>query len=336
MIVGNLKLRGGIMFDNLSEIVKQGDNGDIAAMIKFVRDNDICLASKSEYDIKKRRHTYLQKLVEAKIPFAYQDLAFDYEESGEYAKAIELFEESCKFGNTFSLEHLGKYYFFGDYVKKDYQRAYKLFSEALNYEKYSGIENVIACYPFVAYFFLGEMYRRGLYVKKNLLKASRDYADACWICIQGFEGESDEMVVASYWNGLERLGKFADSQELLDSEYPKNVVEALSMIECVRDWKFNDESLLEKLGLSMEEINKNYEECKVEIKKLYPKAKYIAVNAAKYIIAEAEEFNQVMDFKNDSEAKEYLAEHHDETNGGAEESVKFILNTQSWECLFAE
>ncbi len=43
-----------------------------------------------------------------------------------------------------------------------------------------------------------------------------------------------------------------------------------------------------------------------------------------------------MDFKNDSEAKEYLLEHHDETNGGAEESVKFILNTQSWECLFTE
>ncbi len=81
------------------------------------------------------------------------------------------------------------------------------------------------------------------------------------------------MVIASYWNGLERLGKFAGSQELFDSEYPKNLVEALSMIELVRDWKFNDESLLEKLGLPMEEINKNYEECKKEIKKIISQSK---------------------------------------------------------------
>ncbi len=123
--------------------------------------------------LKKRRHGYLQKLVEAKVPFAYQELAFECEESGEYAKAIDLLEESCKFGNTFSLEQLGKYYFFDDYVKKDYPRAFKLFSEALNYEKYSETENVIACYPFVVHFFLGEMYRMGLYVKKEFIKGQQ-------------------------------------------------------------------------------------------------------------------------------------------------------------------
>ncbi len=43
------------MFDNLSEIVKKGDNGDISAMMEFVKDNEIRLASKSEYDIKKKK-----------------------------------------------------------------------------------------------------------------------------------------------------------------------------------------------------------------------------------------------------------------------------------------
>lgn len=55
MTVENLNLRGEIMFDNLSEIVKKGDNGDISAMMEFVKDNEIRLASKSEYDIKKKK-----------------------------------------------------------------------------------------------------------------------------------------------------------------------------------------------------------------------------------------------------------------------------------------
>ena len=114
------------------------------------------------------------------------------------------------------------------------------------------------------------------------------------------------------------------------------VVEAFSMFELVRDWKFEDESLLAKLGINIEEIDKKMEECKAEIQKLYPAAKYIAVNAGKYIIAKAEKFNQVMDFADDAEAREYLIKHHDETNGGAEESVKFVLNTQTWKCVFTE
>ena len=323
------------MFDNLAQTIRKADNGDVRAMIEFVSDNEICIASKNEFDIRKRRNAYLERLVKAKVPFAYEELAFEYEALGEFTKAIALFEKSCKYGNTRSQEHLGKYYFFGDYVKQDYKKAYKLFCDALNYEENSGKENVVACYPFAAYFFLGEMYRHGLFVEKDLVQASKHYADACWICIQGYEGESDEMIVASYWNGIERMGKFMEC-EIPGTEYPKNVVEAFSMFELVRDWKFEDESLLSKLGINIEEIDKKMEECKAEIQKLYPAAKYIAVNAGKYIIAKAEKFNQVMDFADDAEAREYLIKHHDETNGGAEESVKFVLNTQTWKCVFTE
>ena len=84
------------------------------------------------------------------------------------------------------------------------------------------------------------------------------------------------------------------------------------------------------------DIKSAYEECKTEIKKLYPDAKYIAVIAGKYIIAKDEKYNQIMDFEDDLEAREYVQKHYDDSNGGAEESVKFVLNTETWETIYAE
>ena len=95
------------------------------------------------------------------------------------------------------------------------------------------------------------MYRRGLYVEKDFAKASKHYGDSCWISIQGYEPENDEMVIATYFNGLERLGKMPGG------EYSKNVVEALALLELAENWKFSDESLLEKLGIS----KKRYKIC---------------------------------------------------------------------------
>lgn len=315
------------MFDNLSEIIKKGDKGDIDSMIEFVENYDLEQASKDEPDIKDRRVEYLKKLVEANVPFAYQELAFFYEENKDFETAIPLLEKAAEFKNTLALEHLGKYFYFGEYVKQDYKRAYDLFSIAAK-EEDSDIEHVSVVYPFVAHLFLAEMYRNGIYVEKDLKKASKHYGDCCWLSIQFGAPESDEMIIATYWNGLERLGRFPEG------EYKKNVVEALSLLELPVDWDFADESILEKLGLSKQDFLNAYENSKDEIKKLYPTAKYIAVNAGKYVIAKGEADNQVFEFEDDLAAREYANKHRDTTNGSADESVKFVLNTETWETLY--
>ena len=78
------------MFENLNEIISKGDNGDIDAMIVFVKDWELKKASKEEPDILSRRISYLVKLVEANIPFAFQELAFFYEDSNDYFVDISL------------------------------------------------------------------------------------------------------------------------------------------------------------------------------------------------------------------------------------------------------
>ncbi len=317
------------MFDNLNEIIRKGDEGDIDSMIAFVKDYDLELAGKEEPDIQERRISYFKKLVDANIPFAYQELAFVYEEEQDFEKAIPLFEKAAEFKNTFALEHLGKYYYFGEHVSQDYEKAFYLFSIAIK-EENSDMENVSVCYPFVANLFLGEMYRKGIYVKKDMKLASKYYGDCCWLSIQNGYPESDEMIIATYWNGLERLGKFEGG------EYKKNIVEALSLLELPIDWDFADESIIEKFELTKQDFIDAYEECKLEIKKLYPTAKYIVVNAGEYIIAKEEKFNQVMDFEDDFEAREYVNDHYDKTNGHAKESVKFVLNTETWETIYEE
>ena len=59
----------------MEKIMINGDAGNIEAMIKFVKDYDLKCAAKKDADIKEQRHSYLLKLVEEKIPFAYQELA---------------------------------------------------------------------------------------------------------------------------------------------------------------------------------------------------------------------------------------------------------------------
>lgn len=314
------------MLDNLSTIIKKGDKGDIASMIEFVKDYELLKASKEEPDIKERRIQYLTKLVESEIPFAYQELAFSYEEDSDYKKALPLLEKASELGNTFAMEHLGKYYFFGEHVEQNYEKAYEYFSKATEQDM-EPQENVSICYPFVAHLFLGEMYRRGLYVEADIKKSSKHYGDACWISIEGYEPESDEMVIATYWHALERLGKISGG------EYQKNIVEALALLELTTDWEFSEENLLKKLELSKQMFIDAYEECKSEIKKLYPSAKYIVVNTGKYVIAKSEKDNQIMNFEDDLEARKFVSKHHD-PNGSAEKSVKFVLNTETWETLY--
>ena len=314
------------MFENLNEIISKGDNGDIDAMIVFVKDWELEKASKEEPDIKERRIQYLTKLVESEIPFAYQELAFTYEEDTDFKNALPLLETASKLGNTFAMEHLGRYYFFGEHVEQNYEKAYEYFSKAINQDM-EPQENVSICYPFVAHLFLGEMYRRGLYVKADIKKASKHYGDACWISIEGYEPESDEMVIATYWHALERMGKISGG------EYQKNIVEALALLELTIDWEFSEENLLKKFDLTRQLFIDAYEECKSEIQKIYPSAKYIVVNTGKYVIAKSENDNQIMSFEDDLEARKFVSKHHD-PDGSAEHSVKFILNTETWETLY--
>ena len=40
-----------------------------------------------------------------------------------------------------------------------------------------------------------------------------------------------------------------------------------------------------------------------------------------------------MSFEDDLEARKFVSKHHD-SDGSAEHSVKFILNTETWETLY--
>ena len=90
---------------------------------------------------------------------------------------------------------------------------------------------------------------------------------------------------------------------------------------------------MKKFDLTRQLFIDAYEECKSEIQKIYPSAKYIVVNTGKYVIAKSENDNQIMSFEDDLEARKFVSKHHD-PDGSAEYSVKFILNTETWETLY--
>jgi len=248
--------------------------------------------------------------------------------------------EDCENDLTTAFERLGMESFF-EIKNNNFTFSKELFmastlTESLNE---SLPKEINARYSFLGNLFLAEIAKRGCLGKKDFSAASKHYGDSCWISIQGLEPETEEMAIGCYFNGLERLRGFEQlygKRGTKNSPYKKNVVEALSMLELAKDWKYKKNGLLFKLGYSKKEIQDAYEECKKAIKEKYPNAEYIAVFAGKYIVALGENSNQVMNFLNDDEVRRYVTENADQTYGDLDHSVKFVLNTKTWETIYGD
>lgn len=98
---------------------------------------------------------------------AQSDLAGEYYQQGDHAKAVVWFTKAAHRGNAGAQVSLGALYANGEGVRQDYQKAVVWFTIA------AGQGNAEAQYN------LGEMYYRGLGVRKNKSTAKRYYGQAC-------------------------------------------------------------------------------------------------------------------------------------------------------------
>lgn len=82
-----------------------------------------------------------------------------------YEKAFNLFNELAeKFDNEDAKYYLAEMYYYGFYVKKDYERAFELFQEVAILDNLEWLEEDARCY-------IGKMYYNGEYVVEDYKKA---------------------------------------------------------------------------------------------------------------------------------------------------------------------
>ena len=82
-----------------------------------------------------------------------------------YEKAFKLFSELVEdFDNADAKFYLAEMYYYGTYVKKDYERAFELFQDVAILNEYNFIEEDARCY-------VGKMFYNGEYVVENYKKA---------------------------------------------------------------------------------------------------------------------------------------------------------------------
>ncbi len=155
---------------NFAEILKKAEEGDLDAMYDAV----LYMAAEgytgkdAEPEINGRYMAYLQKLVQSGNKTCLILLATAYR-NGEIVEAdpqeaIRLYELAAEKGIRFGNECIGMMYYEGTAAGKDYEKAYAYF------RKNRGKKSFCTLYA------LGEMYRLGLYVKKNLKKACEYYS----------------------------------------------------------------------------------------------------------------------------------------------------------------
>lgn len=158
------------MFDptkkhDLTKTLQAADKGDRKAMLEAVEILAVegYSGGREDADIKERINGYLGKLVEAGDTDALIMLADRYAGGAmgrkDGGKALELYSQAVQLGEIYGNECMGAMYFFGRGVKQDYAKAFKYLK--LNKR-----------WSFQGKYILGEMYRQGLHVKKNLKKAT--------------------------------------------------------------------------------------------------------------------------------------------------------------------
>ena len=105
-------------------------------------------------------------------------------------EAIRWYEKAAENGHRFGNECIGEMYYFGEYVTRDYKKAYEY------YTKDEGRKSFCTLYH------LAEMYRQGLYVKKDLAMAYKYYSEIV------YDGEEKRITIDDYyWRACYRLSR---------------------------------------------------------------------------------------------------------------------------------
>lgn len=95
------------------------------------------------------------------------DEAYKAHNSGDYTRAVELFENACEQNIAPGCFNLGIMYYKGRGIQKDYAKSAKFL------EKTCALEGKVGCY------ILGTMYTKGEGVKKDFTQAKAFFKKAC-------------------------------------------------------------------------------------------------------------------------------------------------------------
>ena len=154
---------------DVMKLMRAADEGDTDAMRMFVT---LCYAN-LERDIyentKEKCFEYIKKMAADGDGIAYIWMA-DVFVKGELVqkninKAIEFYHKAADEGVGFGYECIAKLYYEGKDIPADYEKAYRFIMKS---RKKSGM----------SYYLLGEMYRQGLYVRKNISRSRQYYRRA--------------------------------------------------------------------------------------------------------------------------------------------------------------
>ena len=120
-----------------------------------------------EYDrLKKCYIDYMEYLVKNGDYSAAIELAYNYDDEmapKNIQRKLELLNMAKDHDIEYAYDCLGEIYFLGEEVEQNYEKAYIYFTHDTEYES------------FVKSYYLGEMYREGLYVEKDTNKAKEYY-----------------------------------------------------------------------------------------------------------------------------------------------------------------
>ena len=178
------------------QTVEDAKNGDITAMwdlVNYIAVNQAD-AGTGEYDADRLYYDTLCDLAAKKETAAYimlGDAVLHGTGCTQNAEeAIRWYKKAAKNGHPFGNECIGEMYYFGEYVTRDYKKAYKY------YTKDEGRKSFCTLYH------LAEMYRQGLYVKKDVATAYRYYSEIV------YDGEEKRSTIDDYyWRACYRLSR---------------------------------------------------------------------------------------------------------------------------------
>lgn len=188
---------------NILKLLEKADAGSVKAMKDFVE--TVYYNKLGEDDpedvIAKRQVHFMKKLSKIK---AYKYMCIfvgDAYERGrgvhkDINKTIKWYKKAARGGVKFGNECIGMLYFNGDAVPTDYEKAYKYFT------KDSGKKSFNTTYA------LGEMFRNGWYLEKDLDLAYRCYSDIVYIkTMYDKNGNNINEMDDYYWRACYRVAR---------------------------------------------------------------------------------------------------------------------------------
>lgn len=105
-------------------------------------------------------------------------LGVSYEKQCDYNKAIDYYKKAANNGNIDAISHLGDLYYLGSIIQKDYQEAYKWYTQLFEmvkqiWEETYDEEEIEAYVDSIVN--LGGMYERGIGINQNYEEAKKCY-----------------------------------------------------------------------------------------------------------------------------------------------------------------